>query len=60
MKTPKCYLSKRENGAYSIIYAGMPVNDYTIKERCLDIAKSKNLELSVFIWSAEKGEFITE
>ena len=60
MKTPKDYLSKRENETYCIISDGMPVNMYMSKEDCLKVADKFNMILPDQIWSAKIGDWITE
>ena len=59
MRTPG-YLSKRESGTYCIIINGLPVNQYTTKQACIDLAKTKNIELCMRIWSAAVCAWIYE
>lgn len=56
----KSYLSKRENGTYSVISNECSVNQYTDKETCLKIADKMKIQLSVQIWDCANGKFITE
>ena len=52
------YLSKREDNTYCIINScGMPVNNYTTKNICFDIANKFNIKLSDLIWCAKSGKF---
>ena len=56
----KNYLSKREDNTYCIISSGMPVNNYTTKENCLNMALKMKINISIWIWSAQKTDWIVE
>ena len=58
--TPSVYLSKRANGTYSIVSQGMPVNNFTTKEICINLAAKYKLTLSSLVWDCVNGIFINE
>lgn len=60
MKTPTYYLSKRENGTYSLIVNGTSVNQYADKETCLKQAARFNAPAPLLVWECATGTFISE
>jgi len=59
-KIPNAYLSRRENGTYSIIVNGTSVNQYTDKETCMLQAARLKLPGKLPVWDCLTGNFITE
>jgi hypothetical protein len=56
-KIPVAYLSKRENGTYSLIVNGTSVNQYTDKESCLKLCERYKITGVLAVWNCESGVF---
>ena len=54
------YLSKRENGTYSVICNECSICQYTDKDACLKVAEKMKVVLSGQIWDCAAGKFIKE
>jgi len=57
---PKTFLSKKEDGTYSVIHEGIPLNKYGTKEESIAVAKKNSVDLSDRTWDAKEGKMVVE